>query len=81
MSEVFDKYRAFSTTFCEAMLEMALVAKLKKDASVGGQNENFDTGYLCGFQRVFTLIEQQAGIFDIDMSELGLDNVKDTDFI
>ena len=81
MNEEFDKHRAFSVSLCEAVLEMAITAKLKKDASAGCQSEDFDTGYLCGFHRVFTLIEQQAEIFDVEISELGLDKVKATDFI
>lgn len=49
------------------------MAKKQKDDAKGLVNEDFTSGYLCGFHRIITLMQQQAEIFDISISELGLD--------
>lgn len=50
--------------------EMALEAK---KASYAGKS--FDTGYLAGFHRVVSLMQQQAEGFGISLEDVGLDGI------
>jgi hypothetical protein len=45
----------------------------QKDIVAGSNHESFATGYLAGFHRVLTLMQQQAEIFDIPLKEIGID--------
>ncbi|UHQ24438.1 hypothetical protein LVB77_07055 [Lysobacter sp. 5GHs7-4] len=76
-----EKYEAFAKTFCEALVEMALEAKRLKEESPASDAEAFHTGYLSGFHRVFTLLAQQAEIFELPASELGLDRIDASNLI
>ncbi|MFD3247121.1 hypothetical protein [Rahnella aquatilis] len=75
----FNAYEALTSTLGEALSELALEAKAKHIASVGTNNEDFQTGYLSAFHRVITLIQQQADIYDIDLQDIGLDKIKESD--
>ncbi len=61
----------------QQLREYALQAK--KQADEGGRSD-FDCGYLSGFHRVISLMQQQAESFGISLVELGLDGIDaDTD--
>jgi hypothetical protein len=49
--------------------EMAVEAKAKADSS--GRNP-FDVGYMAGFHRVVSLMQQQAEAFNVPVERLGL---------
>jgi len=51
--------------------EMALEAKDK--ASTSGAA--FDTGYMAGFHRVVSLMQQQAEAFGLSLESIGLDGI------
>lgn len=68
-----DKYKSFLISFSEALKQYAHEAKAQKDAALHSKNESFATGYLGGFHRVVTLMQQQAEIFDISSKEIGID--------
>jgi|GEM_PF-4996241 hypothetical protein len=77
----FNAYEALVATLGEALSELALDAKAQQVASTGTRNEDFQTGYLSAFHRVITLVQQQAEIYDIDLQEIGLDKIKESDLI
>ena len=53
----------------QQLREYALEAKKRADA--GGRSD-FDCGYLSGFHRVISLMQQQAETFGIPLEDLGL---------
>ena len=52
--------------------EMALEAKVDTTQK---QTEEFAIGYMSGFCRVISLMQQQAEAFDIPLEEIGLDGI------
>ena len=46
----------------------------------GTDSESYKTGYMMGFHRFITLMQQQAEAFDISLEELGLDDIKEDEF-
>ena len=52
--------------------EMALDAKAKAEASGGSE---FDVGYMAGFHRVVSLMQQQAEAFDLPLESLALNDL------
>jgi hypothetical protein len=55
----------------------------KKDAVDQSKNDSeFKLGYLCGFHRVVSLMQQQAIAFGIPFKDIGLENIDaDTDLV
>ena len=53
--------------------EYALEAKKRADTSKGTPEESYYTGYLMGFHRVVSLMQQQAEAFGIPLRMLGLE--------
>jgi hypothetical protein len=53
--------------------EEALEAKKRK--ILAGADNSFETGYLMGFHRVISLIQQQAESFLIPLSEIKMENI------
>lgn len=51
--------------------EMALEAKQQ----VVEKDTDFSTGYMAGFHRVVSLMQQQAEAFDISLEDIGLDGI------
>jgi hypothetical protein len=39
------------------------------------KDTDFSTGYMAGFHRVVSLMQQQAEAFDISLEEIGLDGI------
>jgi len=70
-------YKACLITFCEALRDIVDKAKRKKNK----KTDEFDVGYLCCLHRIVTLIHQQAEIYDIPLTELSLNDLKDTDLM
>ena len=59
----------------ELLLEFAREAKRQADATRGTEGGNFDAGYLLGFHRVISLLQQQAPAFGLEVSDIGLEGV------
>jgi len=58
----------------ESLRELALEAKADLQAAKGTPEENYKTGYLMGFHRVLTLMQQEANlVFSVPMDKIGLD--------
>lgn len=68
-----DNYKSYIISLGEIIREYAENAKENKDSVIGTKQEQFATGYLAGFHRIVTLMQQQAEIFDISLKELSLD--------
>lgn len=51
--------------------ELALEAKQQ----AADKGTDFSTGYMAGFHRVVSLMQQQAEAFDIPFEEIGLDKI------
>ncbi|MGD8782765.1 MAG: hypothetical protein PVH88_27895 [Ignavibacteria bacterium] len=73
-----NKYQDYLKDLNFLLIEMALKAKDDMLKSKGTKEENYKTGYLMGFHRVLSLIEQQLDGFQIKKKDVGLDNF-DTD--
>jgi len=70
-------YKACLITFSEALRQVINEAKSKKKIKM----EEFDTGYLCCLHRVVTLMQQQAEIYGIPLSDLNLNDLQENDLI
>lgn len=68
MSDVYKNY-LFDLGFL--MKEYALEAKKRADA----EYNDYNAGYLCGFHRIISLMQQQAVGFNISNEEIGLDGI------
>jgi hypothetical protein len=73
-------YKSYCIAFGESFKEVILEAIKKKEKSLGTEDEDFNTGYLCAFHRILTLMQQQAEIFELPFEELGID-FKETELI
>ena len=49
--------------------ELALNAKKRRDTSKGTESEAYNNGYLMGFHRVVSLMQQQADAFGISLDK------------
>jgi hypothetical protein len=74
-------YKAFLATFAEALIHYAEEAIEQRKNSLGTENELYYLGYLMGFHRVVTLLQQHAEVYDISLEELSLDKVDETEFL
>lgn len=74
-------YESYIISLVEIIKEYAEEAKKNKDLSMGTEHEQFATGYLSGFYRIVTLMQQQAEIYDISLKKIGLDKLNEIDLI
>jgi hypothetical protein len=74
-------YEGYVRVLGEALNEVALKAKFDKDASVGTEDEDYQSGYLLGLHRVVTLMQQTAEIYKIPRDALGLNDLQEEDLI
>ena len=75
-----NKYHLFLEDIGNTIKNYALEAKKIKDSSNDSEEIKFQTGYLCGFHRIITLMQQQAEIYDISLKEINLD-INENDLI
>jgi hypothetical protein len=66
-----SRYQNYLFDLGTLLKEMALEAKQKANSS----GSDFDVGYMAGFHRVLSLMQQQAHAFGIELSELSLDGI------
>jgi hypothetical protein len=59
----------------ELLLEFAREAKRQADRSRGTEAGRFDAGYLMGFHRVISLMQQQAPAFSLEVKDVGLEGI------
>lgn len=70
-----DPFRHYLLATNELLLEFAREAKRQADATRGTDEGNFDAGYLMGFHRVISLLQQQAPAFGLKESDVGLEGI------
>ncbi len=70
-----ETYRLYLVATNELLLDFAREAKAQADATRGSEVGNFKAGYLMGFHRVVSLMQQQAAAFGLELDELGLADI------
>ena len=82
MSDLTDnKYALYLRDLGSLVKEYALAAKSDYAKSMGTANETYQSGYLMGFHRFVTLMQQQAEAFQIPLNEINLHNIDENDFL
>ena len=76
--ELFQRYLLGTT---ELLVAFAREAKRESDLALGTDAADFKTGYLCGFQRVITLMQQQAAAYGLETSDVGLDGIDGAELV
>lgn len=76
-----DNYKSYLISIGEIIKKYAEEAKKDKESAVGTTHEDFATGYLAGFHRIITLMQQQAEIYEIPLKEMSLDKLNEIDLI
>ncbi len=73
-----EVYKNYLLDLGKLISEMAFEAKKKSN----DEYNDFNAGYLSGFHRVVSLMEQQAEAFGIEKKEIGIEEVDaDSDLI
>jgi hypothetical protein len=70
-----DTFRNYLIATNKLLLEFAREAKRQADATRGTEAGNFDAGYLMGFHRVISLLQQQAPAFGLEVRDVGLERI------
>ena len=78
MSE--EKYRGYLLDLGVITKEYAHEAIRERIYAKNTEAEDYKTGYMMGFHRFVTLMQQQAEAFGIPLKEIGLDDIDDNDF-
>jgi hypothetical protein len=64
-------YQNYLKDTCLLIKELALEAKQQAQE----HGSDFSVGYMAGFHRIVSLMQQQAEAFDIPLEEIGLDEI------
>lgn len=75
-----ENYKRYCICLGESLREYVIEAQENRKKSRGTDNDAFDSGYLCAYYGIITLMQQQAEIFDIPYDILGID-FNETDLI
>lgn len=67
-----EKYKNYVYDLGIMLKEMGLEAAKEHRLARGANDECYKLGYLMGFHRVLTLMQQQAEDFDIAQKDLGM---------
>ncbi|MCK4766073.1 MAG: hypothetical protein KAW12_27995 [Candidatus Aminicenantes bacterium] len=70
-----EVYKDYLLDLIVILKEYASEAKSNKVKSIATKDEDYNTGYLMGYHRVISLMQQQAEGFQIPLEELGLDKI------
>lgn len=75
-----EKYKSFCLCLGTPLHEYVIDAQEIRKKSLGTSEEEFNAGYLCGFHRVITLMQQTAEEWKIPFDKLGI-NFDENDLI
>ena len=75
-----DKYCNYLEDLGFLIKEDARKAIQEHIKSKGTDGEDFQSGYMMGFHRVITLMQQQANAFNIPLKEIRLDDISENEF-
>lgn len=70
-----DVYKLYLGDLGYLLRDEGIKARQRRDAVRGQDAEAFETGYLMGFHRVISLMQQQAEAFNIPLTDLRLDGL------
>ncbi|MCU7556015.1 hypothetical protein OCL06_15600 [Alteromonas sp. ASW11-19] len=70
-----EKFKNYVYDLGVILKEKALDAKVEKDKSAGAKDTDYNLGYLMAYYEVVSLMQQQANSFEIELSEIGLDDI------
>ena len=73
-------FEGYVTTLMEPLVEYAVRALEDYENIEEESSKVFHQGYISGFHRIITLMQQHAEIYNIPLSDLGLDKIKEEDF-
>ena len=76
-----EKYKNYLGDLGAITKEYAREAIQDHVAAKGTSEEDFKTGYMMGFHRFVTLMQQQAESFEIPLSEIGLADIDENEFL
>ncbi|MDP8916026.1 MAG: hypothetical protein M3M95_02250 [Pseudomonadota bacterium] len=71
-------YRSYVSVLGEALREVTVEAIQGRNEALGSASEDFRSGYLCGFHRVITLMQQTAEVWNIPPDELGVADISES---
>ncbi len=67
-----EKYKNYLYDLGSILREMGVEAVEEHEQAKGTNQESFKLGYLMGFHRVLTLMQQQAEGFEIEQQEIAM---------
>ncbi|MFC1642621.1 hypothetical protein ACFL5O_08040 [Myxococcota bacterium] len=70
-----DTYRDYLVATNELLIEFAREAEEKISRTRGTEEGKFDAGYVMGFHRVISLMQQQADAFGFELADIGLEGI------
>lgn len=77
-----ETYLNYLNDFLFLLKEKAINSKLNKDQKVKNGDLDYQCGHLTAYYEVISLAKQQADAFNIDQSEIGIDDINpDIDLI
>ncbi len=74
------KYKNYVIDLGALTKEYAQEAIAECVSAKGSGEEDYKTGYMMGFHRIVTLMQQQAEAFDIPLNEIGLADIDENEF-
>ncbi len=75
-----DKYKYYLLDLGSITKDYAREAIKEYVDSKGTKDEDYKSGYMMGFHRFITLMQQQAEAFDIRLKEISLDDIEESEF-
>jgi hypothetical protein len=76
-----NKYEATLVSLAEVLLNYALEEQKDKNNTPEGEARIFSEGFLFGYNRCITIMQQLAKANDIPLKELGLDKISEKDLM
>jgi hypothetical protein len=76
-----EKYKNYLADLGAIAGEYAREAIADNVKAKGSDEESFKTGYMMGFHRLITLMQQQAELFEIPLNEIGLADLDENEFL
>jgi hypothetical protein len=70
-----ETFRHYLVATNDLLLQCAREAKRQAERTRGTEAGKFDAGYLMGFHRVISLMQQQAPAFGIEVGDIGLEGI------
>ena len=76
-----EKYQNYLLDLGTLAKEYAREAIKDSSGGEGNDSSDFKKGYVMGFHRLITLMQQQAETFDIPLEDIGLADISEAEFL